>query len=71
MTNANTTAEDLERDKRYWLADNTGILTRIAKELSVSQVFVSDVFHKRRTSRDGLVEAKLTKAGAPGFGKRK
>lgn len=65
--NATTRAEALEARKRYWLADNPGVLSRIATEAGVARSFVSDVFHKRRASKHGLVEGKLAERGAPGF----
>lgn len=67
MNNAITNTLDLKTRKRYWLADNPGVITRVAEELGVTQSFVSDVFHRRRTSRDGRVEATLQERGAPGF----
>jgi hypothetical protein len=66
-----TTAEDIERSKRYWLADNPGVLTRIANEFNVKQPFVSDVFHKRRKSEARRIETRLAQLGAPGFEKGK
>jgi hypothetical protein len=65
--NANTDATKIESRKRYWLADNPGVLKRIAEEAGVVPSFVSDVFHGRRTSKGGLVEGKLSERGAPGF----
>jgi hypothetical protein len=50
-----------------WLDENKGVLTRIATACSVSQPFVSEIFHGRRSSRNGQVEALLADAGAPGF----
>lgn len=50
-----------------WLADNPGVITRIAEACDLSQPFVSDVFHGRRSSRGGAVEARLAQLGAPGF----
>lgn len=65
--NATTGKPDLAARKRYWLADNPGVLARIAEELGVVPSFVSDVLHNRRTSRHGAVESELSKRGAPGF----
>lgn len=68
MKNTNT-KHDIPRLKRYWLVDNPGILTRIAEQYGVTKVFVGDVFHNRRKSRDGQIEHQFAKLGAPGFTK--
>jgi hypothetical protein len=61
-------AEERARQTRVlWIDKNRGVLTQIANELGVTQVFVGDVFHRRRNSSDGEVEKRLTEVGAPGF----
>jgi hypothetical protein len=64
-------AEALQREARnariVWLADNPGIITRVAEEHGVTQPFVSDVFHGRRKSRDSEIEKRFAELGAPGF----
>lgn len=70
MSNANTKALGTVvklTPKRRWLVERPGVISRIAKELGVTQPFVSDVFHGRRKSRSGDVEKKLAELGAPGF----
>lgn len=65
---ANTvTIQDTQTAKRYWLADNRGIIKRIAGDLGVSAPFVSDVLNGKRQSTGRVVEAKLAEHGAPGF----
>lgn len=61
-------AQRVDRSRRIlWVADNKGVLTKIAEELGVTQPFVSDVFYGRRKSRNGDVEKRLAEFGAPGF----
>jgi predicted XRE-type DNA-binding protein len=58
----------LRQQRILWLDDQPkGILTRIAEEFGVSQPFVSDVLHNRRTSAEGRIEKRLAELGAPGF----
>lgn len=61
------THEKLQQKRRYWLADNKGVITRTAREFGVSPVFVSDVLWGRRASKTGHVERRLAELGAPGF----
>jgi hypothetical protein len=72
MTNANINAIAVEvnREIRYWLADNPGILTRIAEQANAGQPYVSDILYGRRpalTEKGALIKAALSEAGAPGF----
>lgn len=66
MVNATTDATQ-EAARRYWVFKNHGVIRRIARELSVSHVFVQDVLRRKRNSKNRRVEAKLTELGAPGF----
>jgi predicted transcriptional regulator len=60
--------KSLRRARREWLDEQPrGTLTRIAEEFGLSQPFVSDVLHNKRSSKDGCVEARLAQLGAPGF----
>jgi len=59
--------ESNRKDKKYWLADNPGIQTRIAEKLGVSASLVSRVYLDRCTS--ARVAEALARAGAPGFAK--
>lgn len=61
------TADRLRDQRLLWLRDNRGVLTRIAKELGVSQAFVRIVYHGGSQSRDGSIENELARLGAPGF----
>lgn len=62
-----TQTDDTQKAKRYWLADNKGACSRIARELSLTPRFVLDVFWGFRNSRTGQVEARLADLKAPGF----
>jgi hypothetical protein len=54
--------------KRDWIADNRGVLARIARETGLSAPFVSDVFWLRR--KHAVVTKILCKLNAPGFQQR-
>lgn len=71
MNNAITPMEpEIERARRYWLADNPGVITKIAVDVGCSQPYVSDIFYGRRPGNTGQgldVRNALAAAGAPGF----
>lgn len=62
----NTLTRSEER-RRVWLARNPGVLRKLADEFGVSPPFMTDVLQKKRNSKDGRIEARLTELGAPGF----
>ncbi len=64
-------AEKSRQQRILWLADNVGVLSRIAEEFSVSQPYVSDIYHGRRPANSETgegIKARLAALGAPGFG---
>ena len=55
-----------ERDeKRLWVFNHHGILTRIAAELSVTRSAVHAVLYYNLPSKGARIERALAKAGAP------
>lgn len=69
LSHSETPETDLDYARYLWTKANKGLITKIADELGYSQPFVSDVFYKKRNSTGGIVEARLTELGAPGFTK--
>jgi len=57
----------LDQAKRYFLADNRGVLKRVSEDTGAGYSFVAQIFWARNRSRSGEVERKLAAAGAPGF----
>lgn len=62
-----TTTDNLRELRLLWLAEQRGILTRIARETGFSASKIQDNFYGKVARRDPVVIAKLAEAGAPGF----
>jgi hypothetical protein len=68
MTKLTGNGLDVKKKKQIvWVYENPGLLTRIAREMSCTQPFVSRVLYGDKRSRDGRIEEKLAELGAPGF----